>query len=163
MSLLKDGSKVKNPQNIEKENINLEKKLKHLEFIQAVINRMAGNSFMIKGWSVTVLSLVSAFVLKDGDPRLVPVGYFLVLMFWFLDAYYLKIEKNYRELYKAVSKKTENAIDFNLSADAYTKKAGTYGGVLFSTTLLLFYGALLVFVIVVHHLSGGCHGTTCIF
>ncbi len=124
---------------------------------------MAGNSFLIKGWSVTVLSLVTAFVLNDGDPRLVPVAYFLVLMFWFLDAYYLKIEKNYRELYKAVCKTEEKAIDFNLASNGYSKKAGSYGAVLFSTTLLLFYGALIVFVVVVHLMTGVCHGTSCIF
>jgi len=29
---------------------------KHLELIQAVITRMAGNSFLIRGWSVTLVS-----------------------------------------------------------------------------------------------------------
>lgn len=140
-----------------------ENKLKHLEFVQAVINRMAGNSFMIKGWSVTVLTIVSAFVLKDGNPRLVPTAYFLVMMFWFLDAYYLKLEKNYRELYKAVCKKPKNAIDFTLAANDYSKKADSYLAVLFSTTLLLFYGALIAFVIVVHLMTGGCYDTACVF
>jgi len=29
-------------------------KRKHVEFIQAAIARMAGNSFVIKGWSLTI-------------------------------------------------------------------------------------------------------------
>jgi hypothetical protein len=33
-------------------------KIKHLEMIQAVISRLANNSFLLKGWSIT---LVSAF------------------------------------------------------------------------------------------------------
>ncbi len=32
----------------------MEQKIKHLEFIQAAINRMAGNSFLLKGWTVTL-------------------------------------------------------------------------------------------------------------
>ena len=35
----------------------MEKKIKHLEMIQGVINRMAGNSFALKGWSVTLIAL----------------------------------------------------------------------------------------------------------
>ena len=30
----------------------MQQKLKHLEFIQGVINRLATNSFQMKGWSV---------------------------------------------------------------------------------------------------------------
>ena len=38
----------------------MEKKIKHLEMIQAVIVRMGNNSFLLKGWSVT---LISAYLL----------------------------------------------------------------------------------------------------
>lgn len=31
----------------------IENKLKHLEMLQAIINRMAVNSFSLKGWSVS--------------------------------------------------------------------------------------------------------------
>lgn len=34
----------------------MEKKLTHLEMIQAVITRMAGNSFARKGWAVTLVA-----------------------------------------------------------------------------------------------------------
>lgn len=32
----------------------MDNKLKHLELIQGVINRMASNSFKLKGWAVTL-------------------------------------------------------------------------------------------------------------
>ena len=38
----------------------MENKIKYLEMIQSVINRMANNSFCLKGWTVT---LVSGFIL----------------------------------------------------------------------------------------------------
>ena len=34
----------------------MESKIAHLEMVQAVITRMAGNSFLIKGWSVTLVA-----------------------------------------------------------------------------------------------------------
>lgn len=37
-----------------------EKKLKHLEFIQNIVTRMNANSFVIKGWSVTLVSALFA-------------------------------------------------------------------------------------------------------
>jgi hypothetical protein len=33
-----------------------ESELKHLEFIQGVIARLANNSFLLKGWSVTLVA-----------------------------------------------------------------------------------------------------------
>ena len=37
-------------------------RLRHLEMIQAVINRFAQNSFAIKDWSVTVVSIIFKFL-----------------------------------------------------------------------------------------------------
>lgn len=37
-----------------------ERKLKHLELIQGVINRLAGNFFTVKGWSVLLVSALFA-------------------------------------------------------------------------------------------------------
>ena len=34
----------------------MEAKIKYLEMIQNVINRMAKNSFLLKGWSITLLT-----------------------------------------------------------------------------------------------------------
>ena len=33
----------------------IERKLKHLEFIQGVVNRLGSNASLLKGWSMTVL------------------------------------------------------------------------------------------------------------
>ncbi len=45
----------------------MEAKLKHLELSQGVINRMAGNSFLLKGWSVTLVSALFALSAKDSN------------------------------------------------------------------------------------------------
>ena len=45
----------------------MDKKLKHLEMVQGVINRMASNSFMLKGWAVTLVAGIFALAGKDTD------------------------------------------------------------------------------------------------
>lgn len=40
-------------------------KHKHLEFIQASTNRMSGNLFLLKGWSITLIAGLFALAAKD--------------------------------------------------------------------------------------------------
>ena len=67
----------------------MENKRKHLELIQGIINRMAGNSFLLKGWSVTLVSAVFALSAKDANHAYFSIAYFPVIMFWILDGYFL--------------------------------------------------------------------------
>lgn len=46
-----------------------EKKLKHLEFLQNVITRMNSNSFMIKGWAITLVSALFVLAAKDANVK----------------------------------------------------------------------------------------------
>ncbi|MBL7750778.1 MAG: hypothetical protein JNN29_05310, partial [Chitinophagaceae bacterium] len=77
---------------------------KELDIIQSIINRMANNSFLVKGWAMTLVSGLLAFgkdvILADKSGV-----YYLIMMlgilipFWWLDAYYLKQERAFRKLY----------------------------------------------------------------
>jgi hypothetical protein len=40
-------------------------KHEHLEFLQAAINRMAGNLFLLKGWTITLIAALFALAAKD--------------------------------------------------------------------------------------------------
>ena len=74
---------------------------KHLEFIQAIISRLAGNSFQMKGWNVALATAAVGFAAtKDARPTLAVLAVVPALAFWFLDSYYLTLERRYRELYK---------------------------------------------------------------
>ncbi len=94
----------------------MEKKIKHLELIQGIINRMSSNSFMLKGWAVTLVAGIFAIASKDADKMYFLVAYIPVVVFWFLDAYYLKQEHLYIVLYDEVRLKKETDIDFSLKA-----------------------------------------------
>lgn len=127
----------------------MENKLKHLEMIQGVINRMANNSFMLKGWTVTLIAGI--FVLSDQSANKL---YFLIafvpiITFWLLDSYYLYQERLYRGLYEYVRLKDENDIDFSLKAThsqfgKHKKPGQDYWLVVFSKTEFWFYMPLLV-------------------
>ena len=54
----------------------MDAKHKHLELIQGVINRLAANSFQLKGWSVVLVSAIF-FLLgrkEGGPPELVAIA-----------------------------------------------------------------------------------------
>src|SRR6185369_731280 len=68
----------------------------------AVITRLAGNSFSMKGWSITVIAALMALAAKEANERYAAVALFPALCFWGLDAYYLRQERLFRRLYDAV-------------------------------------------------------------
>lgn len=78
---------------------------KELDLIQSAINRMANNCFLIKGWTMTLISALFAFG-KDSILEHKSGIYYLVIMigilipFWWLDAYYLKQERVFRKVYE---------------------------------------------------------------
>jgi len=126
------------------ENTSPEKKMKHLEMIEAVIERMGNNSFQLKGWAVTLVSVVSTLAAQGTDKRFFLITFIPLFSFWFLDAYYLQMERKYRQLYKIVSGKEENLIDFNMDTKGLTyldneMEKVCYCSCLFSETEWPFY------------------------
>lgn len=121
----------------------MENKMKHLEMIQAIITRMAQNSFMIKGWALTLVVAMFAFVPKTAC-LFIPIVIVPILIFAFLDAYYLQLERRYRKLYDIVRDKAEDAIDFDLKI---TKECKNYSSnflkCLFSRSIFLYYVPIL--------------------
>jgi hypothetical protein len=117
---------------------------KHLELIQAVINRIAGNSFLIKGWSVTLVSALFALAAKDADQRFVVISYFPCIMFWVIDSYYLSQERRFRALYDS-ARHASNA-DFSMDTSAVRKPANSWASAFLSRTMLLFHGLILTVI-----------------
>lgn len=76
-----------------------EELVKHLEFIQAIIARQASNSFLLKAWSVTLVAALFALAAKDANALFAYLSLVPVLVFWWLDAYYLWQENRFRDLY----------------------------------------------------------------
>ena len=126
----------------------MEAKTKHLEFIQTTINRMANNSFLLKGWAITVVGGLLAFGFKELDCRYIFISLSILFFFWILDGYYLHQEKLFRELYERTAKKKEDEINFSMKTDK-CENGESWVDCSCSTTLLVFYGGLLLVHIII--------------
>ena len=126
----------------------MENKIKHLEFIQSVINRMANNSFILKGWGITLFAGIVALIGSDKINFMSYVSVAPLVTFWFLDSYYLMIERKNRKLYNIVRLKKDSDIDFSMSIKEIKGDKTGYCHCLFSYTILVFYGTSLILSLV---------------
>ena len=129
------------------------KKMKHLEMIQGIINRMAGNSFMLKGWSVVLVAALFALAAKDSSVEFIYIAYFPTIALWVLDGFFLRQERLYRKLYDKVRIQREDEIDFSMNTSEFDRTVQSWYCTCFSTTLGIFYGAILGTIIIVMALS----------
>ena len=129
--------------------IKMENKIKHLEFIQLVITRMNVNSFLLRGWSVTLVAALFAFAAKDTNIQYVFITYISTPLFWILDGYYLSQERKYRDLYNSIRQKNDNEIDFNMDASIMNTNKNSWISIMFSIAQIIFYGTLLLITLVV--------------
>jgi hypothetical protein len=132
--------------------------IKELEIIQGIINRMAYNSFIIKGWTIT---LVVATLLLKGDKYNTFIAFIPIIVFWFLDAYFLRLERLYRRLYNWVKDnrlKTQDFL-FDLNYKRFEREEQSILRIMFSITLFWFYGSLfgltLIYAIFLLLIKGG--------
>lgn len=79
---------------------------KEIDLIQSCITRMANNSFRIKGWYISLISLVTGLLLGQNVDHVI-TGVFLIVItcvFWSLDTYFLYVERLFRLKYDWVVK-----------------------------------------------------------
>ena len=123
----------------------MQQKLKHLEFIQGVINRLATNSFQMKGWSVVLVAAILVLLARESRLEAAYIALAPILVFWALDAYFLWQERLYRALYDHVRTLEEAQIDFAMNVAPFrTGYRRSWLGAALSHTLLFFYTALEV-------------------
>jgi hypothetical protein len=127
----------------------MENKRAHLEMIQGVINRMGGNSFLLKGWTITLVAALFALAQKETNPAFMYLAYFPAVIFWALDGFYLWQERLFRRLYDKVRNTNESAIDFSMDTRSVRAEAGSLCKATFSQTLLVFHGVILATILIV--------------
>jgi len=133
--------------------------LKEIKLIQDILKLMAFNSFMIKGWAITLV--VVALLLK-GTEYQVWLAFIPLLVFWFLDAYFLWQERMYRKLYEWVINnrlETEEYL-FDMNAYRFKNKLQSRVRIMFSITLGWFYGSIailiIIYALILLTMKGGC-------
>lgn len=126
----------------------MEKKLKHLELIQNIITRMANNSFLLKGWNLTLLAALIGLNKENGlDGKVVFICFILILVFWILDSYYLSQERIFRARYEEVRVKLEEEIDFSMKLESVENNNTNWFIVFWSMPLSILYIGLIASLI----------------
>ena len=72
---------------------------KHLQIMQDVIQRMAENSRSCKVWCVTLVSAILVLVARTGKAEHALIALAPTALFYLLDAYYLLLERRFRNSY----------------------------------------------------------------
>jgi hypothetical protein len=122
----------------------MDTKFQHLSFIQATVNRLATQSFLLKGWAVTLVVALLAFASTRSDSRATALAWLPPLGFWVLDGYFLSRERSYRALYDSVRDEDDAPTAFSMDTSAECRGRNSWPRSTFSLTLLLFYGLLMV-------------------
>jgi hypothetical protein len=130
----------------------MENKRKYLEFIQNTITRMAHNSFLLKGWSVTIVSAI--FVIGAvANPAIFLIAILPVIIFWILDGFFLYQERLFRALYDEVRAKSEEEIDFSMNTKRFQGGRQTWWNSFWSRALWPFHGVLFLVVLIISALA----------
>ena len=126
-------------------------KVKHLEFIQNIITRMNTNSFQLKELTITIVSALLAVYASSKKIGLIFIGILPIIIFWFLDAYYLQQERKFKGLYNDAAgiTKTHKVKNFQMiNEDMYLGGKYNYVNVLKSKTIMGFYLPILILTLV---------------
>ena len=135
----------------------------HLTMIQGIINRLSQNSFLLKGWSVVLVSALLAIAANSSKDDLIFVAFLPAVAFWGLDGYFLWQERLFRALYDHARGLDEAHVDYGLNTKEFRPGSTfwrefrghrrsdrprriTWPRATFSRTLLAFHGAVLATV-----------------
>ncbi|WP_028857213.1 hypothetical protein [Psychrilyobacter atlanticus] len=88
-----------------------ENMVNELNLIQMQVQRMANNSFIIKGWYITFFVAFIFFMLEKKNYKLIPLGIGGAFLIALYDCYFLMLERKYREKYNWVIKNSSNNRD----------------------------------------------------
>lgn len=121
----------------------------HLEMIQGIVNRLSQDSFLLKGWSVVLVSALFALAATSSNQYFVYLAYFPAIAFWILDGYFLWQERLFRALYDKVRILNEDDIDFSMNTTEFRAKEDSWSNAIFSKTLLIFHGTIIGAIIIV--------------
>ena len=128
---------------------------KHLEFIQNAISRMTQNSYLLKGWAVTLVAATFAVSISVASVWLVATALFPTVAFALLDARYLREERLFRRLYDAIRRdRDKNRHEepakveaFSMDTQPYEKDVKKMWEIMLSVSILSFYGSIALVIV----------------
>ena len=131
----------------ENSKISMEDVRQYLQMLQDTINRMASNSSNCKAWAITLFTAMAALMIGVEVMRQwIWIILFPIVLFYYLDAYYLGLENDFRNLEASFIKKlraseecSTSVYDFNFThADGYKKGENLNKGLMSTATWPLY-------------------------
>lgn len=142
---------------------------KEIDLIQSCISRMSQNSFMVKGWLITLVAVILALLPENFNLNILCIISFIVIAcFWYLDAFFLKTERLYRWKYNWVIINRLQSDDFIFDLNPHNSKMWLKSNivnesqnntpilepcifrVMFTRTLILLYTPLIFLVTITY-------------
>lgn len=120
-------------------------RIAHLTMLQGVISRMGSNSFTLKALSATFGSAAVAIMAyaDKPSPYYAIAAVLPILIFWLMDAQYLRYERAYRNLFNRV-RKGEEIEAYDLDASPFMDKPWSVLKIAVSWSVSCFYFAILL-------------------
>lgn len=118
-----------------------EDKIKHLEMIQNVINRIANHKPQYKGWYITLIIAINVLSTTKIIKEQICLIFIITLCFWIITSYYLYLERLYIKLYEHVRQYVKN--DFIMDISDYKSFKEFLRGFL-SLSHLIYYIVMLL-------------------
>ena len=119
----------------------------HLTIMQDVITRMAENSRSCKVWCVTLVSAILVLVARTGNAEHALIALAPTILFLVLDAYYLALERGFRDSYNAFVEKVHDTSAS--TSDLYTVSPSGSAVQRFFWALFRSFSVLPFYVVVV--------------
>ena len=120
----------------------------HLAMIQRIINRLSQSSFLLKGWSVLLVSALLAFAANSSEVSILLVAFLPAIAFWGLDGYFLRQERLFRKLYDHARTADPSSVDYGMDTSPFLPRTSWLRAT-FSRTLIAFHGALGLTIVIV--------------
>lgn len=124
---------------------------KHLEIMQGVIQRMAENSRSCKVWCVTLVAAILVLVARTGEAEHALIALAPTVLLYLLDAYYLMLERGFRESYNSFVRKVHAGAVATADLYAVAPEGSSARGFLWSMfqsfAVLPFYVAVVATVL----------------
>lgn len=130
-----------------------ENRIRYLEATQRVIDRLSNISFILKGWAVSLVAGLMALSANGSNQNYVLIAYIPIAVFWFLDAYFLMMERQYRELFNKNTDLSQQLEQFTIKRNK--GNIVIFGKALFSITMMLTYIPLVLSTLIVMFFIGG--------
>ncbi len=115
--------------------------------IQGVITRMGANSFTLKTLSISFAGVFVAVITAADKPSFYyTIGAVIpIIMFWMMDAAYLRLERMYRHMYDVVRNDTDNNFEaYSMDASVFNDEVVKAWRLAFTWSVAWFYCAVLI-------------------